>query len=116
MTKLSVYLLVGVLVGVLCLAYASPAENNEVKSIKDLIREKKARSDGIAEAQKEDQDDAEMEEALAQLFTKILEEQAEMQGGELAEKEGFLSFFRKIGRKLKHWGHKVKRFFHRRRG
>ena len=107
-------------------AYAAE-ERRQVESIKELIQDRKAQNNNV-EIQEDSDDGDEIEKALAQLFSQMLEEQAMVQdeGGDdrkRAETEGFFSFFRKIGRwfkkagkKIKHGFKKVKRFFHRRRG
>lgn len=121
-------LVVGILFCLLCFSYADRDADNQAKGINELIKDKKAQSAAAHEQQgKESDKDDEIEEALAELFSKMLEEQVEAQAvgreKKVAESEGFFSFFHKIGnffrrmkQKFKKFGRKVKRFFHRRRG
>ena len=128
MAKLAFSMLVflGVSIGLaICSAHARE-DGREVESINELIKDKKAKSNN-AKTQEDSNIEDEMDKALAQLFSQMLEEQAmaEKSGEDkkLAEAEGLFSFFRRIkrwfkkaGRKIKHAYHKAKNFFHRRRG
>lgn len=106
----------------MCSAYASDDDTNRVKSIQELIKEKKAQSVQSAEVREKDKE--EMDEIIAQVFAQMLEEQAELQGEDgtknTAETEGFFSFFRlffrKTKKKFRRFFRKVKRHFHRKRG
>ena len=125
MKRLSIILFVGIVLGLMCSAYASDDDTNRVKSIQELIKEKKAQSVQSAEVREKDKE--EMDEIIAQVFAQMLEEQAELQGEDgtknTAETEGFSSFFHKIRhffrttkKKFRRFFRKVKRHFHRKRG
>ena len=118
--KIAIFVAFSVVFGLLCIAQAAPEQKRDVASVKDLIREIKEETVN-AKAQ-----DDESDEALAQLFLKVLKKQAKAEGyiyedaDNLAQTEGFFSFFHKIGNffrraktKLRNFGHKVRKFFHR---
>lgn len=108
------------------------SQKNEVKQVSDLIKREKAQNIN-AEEQGSNKDD-EVDKALAQLFTQLIKKQIQVQGdgdaNKLATTEGLLSFIRRIRNslrntkrrfknfigKIKRFGRKAKRFFHRRRG
>ena len=103
--KLATFLALSVVFGLLCITHAAPEQKRDVARMRDLI---KAECVG-ARAQDDDDDDCdddqEIDEALAQFFTKVLEERAKIEGNEvadkLAESEGFRSFVRKVKSKAK---------------
>ena len=66
--------------GLLSIAHAAPKQKRDLSSMKDLIREIKAESNS-AQVQ-----DNEEDEAIAQLFLKLLEKEAEAEGYEDADK------------------------------
>ena len=122
--KIATFLVLGTIFGLLCIAHAVPSkQKRSLASMKDLIREIKAESNN-ARAQDEDESG---DEAIAQLFLKVLEKQAKAErykdANKLAESEGLFSFFHKIRNffhraktRLGNFKNKVKNFFHRRRG
>ena len=118
--KIAIFLILSVICGLLCIAQATPEQKRDVGSMKDLIKEIKAESVN-AQEQDGDNSDDEMDKVFAQLFMKVMKKQAKAEGygdvDELAKSEGFWDrirhFFRRARTKLRNFGHKVRRFFHR---
>ena len=101
--------------GLLSIAHAAPKQKRDLSSMKDLIREIKAESNS-ARVQ-----DNEEDEAIAQLFLKLLEKEAKAERYEgsdkLAQTDSIFSriknWFHNVKTKFHNFGGKVRRFFHR---
>ena len=119
MMKITTFLVLGTIFCLLCITHAATIkQKRDLASMKDLIREIKAESNS---AQDEDESG---DDAIAQLFLKVLEKQAKAErykdANKSAESEGFSSFFHKIRNffhrtksRFVNFGNKVKNFFHR---
>ena len=102
--------------GLLSIAHAAPKQKRDLSSMKDLIREIKAESNS-AQVQ-----DNEEDEAIAQLFLKLLEKEAKAErydqdSDKLARTDSIFSrikdWFHKVKTRFHNFGGKVRRFFHR---
>ena len=104
--------------GLLSIAHAAPKQKRDLSSMKNFIREIKAESNSArVQDNKED-------EAIAQLFLKLLEREAEAEGYEdadkLAQTDSFLDKIKYFYHKTKKKGKKIfnnfirklSRFFH----
>ena len=106
------------ILGLLCVTHAAPKQKRDLSNMKDLIREIKAKSNSVqAQSDKNERE----EEAIAQLFLKVLEKQAKAERYEdsdkLAQTDSIISrirnWFRKVKTRFHNFGSKVRRFFHR---
>ena len=119
MMKIATFLVIlCAIFGLLSIAHAAPKQKRDLSSMKDLIREIKAESNSArVQDNKED-------EAIAQLFLKLLEKEAEAEGykdsDKLAQTDSILDkiryFFRRITTGVKKIYNnvisKLARFFH----
>ena len=119
MMKIATFLVIlCAIFGLLSIAHAAPKQKRDLSSMKDLIREIKAESNN-AQVQDNKED-----EAIAQLFLKLLEREAEAEGYEdadkLAQTDSFMDKIKYFYRKTKKKGKKIfnnfirklSRFFH----
>jgi hypothetical protein len=114
MMKIATFLaILCAIIGLLCVAHAAPKQKRDLSSMKDLIKEIKAESN-TAQAQDNDQN-----EAIAQLFLKLLEKEAKAEADEgsdkLAQTDSIFNkiraFFHRVKTRFHNFGGKVRRFF-----
>ena len=119
MTKIANFLVIlCAIFGLLSIAHAAPKQKRDLSSMKDLISEIKAESNSArVQDNKED-------EAIAQLFLKLLEKEAKAEGykdsDKLAQTDSFMDkikyFYHKATKKGKkiynNFVRKLSRFFH----
>jgi uncharacterized membrane protein YccC len=115
MMKIATFLaILCAIIGLLCVARAAPKQKRDLSNMKDLIKEIKAESN-TAQAQDNDQD-----EAIAQLFLKLLEKEAKAEADEgsddkLAQTDSIFNrirnFFHRVKTKFHNFGGKVRKFF-----
>ena len=116
--KITFLVILCAIFGLLSIAHAAPKQKRDLSTMKDLIREIKAESNSArAQSDKNERE----EEVIAQLFLKVLEEQAKAERYEdsdkLAQTDSIFSkirnWFRKVKTKFHNFGRKVRRFFGR---
>ena len=118
MMKITFLVILCAIFGLLSIAHAAPKQKRDLSSMKDLISEIKAESNSArVQDNKED-------EAIAQLFLKLLEKEAEAEGykdsDKLAQTDSIMNkiryFFLRIAKGFKkgynNFVSKLARFFH----